>query len=67
MKIGKYIITRASVIKKIIIDNYKAHKPEDSITRLIQIYECRIFGLCFYRDENSFKQVIQDLYNINLK
>jgi hypothetical protein len=61
---GRYIVKRARTIKKLLL---KA-KYKDNITfnRMLQIYNCRIFGICFYRGEGLFrrdKRIIEELAN----
>jgi len=53
MKLGKYVIHRASTIKRL-LGTSNLDIKSDWMIRLIQIYECRILGLCFYRNELSY-------------
>ena len=52
---NKLIVRKAKTIRKIIVE-----KPitinDLLLDMMIQIYECRIFGLCVYRTEASYKK-----------
>jgi len=54
MIVGKYIIHKSSYILNILASEPKDEKLYD---RMMQIYECRLFGLCVYRNEQSFKKL----------
>jgi hypothetical protein len=59
MRIGKIIIRKASTIKK------RIHLNKYDLVytaRMLQIYECRILGLCIYRSEPSFKKYYYSTY-----
>ena len=55
MKIGNIIINRSSKIRKILLK-----KPSKSMQStwqdLMQIYSCRIFGFCVYRDLPTYRK-----------
>lgn len=61
MKICKLHIHSAKYIKHVLGRPKRHSKTEDRI-RLLQIYECRVLGLCFYRTEGSYLRLkAQDL------
>jgi hypothetical protein len=62
MRIRKYIIRRSKTIKHI-LKNRDQGTPED-VSRMLQVYNCRFFGICFYRDEKTF---ISERKQFNLK
>jgi hypothetical protein len=62
MVIGKYVIRKARTIKNRLI-NRKRGNDED-VTRLLQIYSCRIFGVCFYRTDTEFYKEKKEIFKL---
>ena len=62
MIIGKYVIRKARTIKNKLI-NRQCGSDED-ITRMLQIYNCRIFGICFYRTESEFHKEKHQIFKL---
>jgi len=60
MIIGKYVIRRSKTIKDILIDRESANK--EHTTRMLQIYSCRIFGLCFYRADPVYCEERKEIF-----
>jgi hypothetical protein len=52
MVIGKYVVRRAKSIKNALINRDRG--SEEDIIRVIQIYNCRFLGICFYRVDSEF-------------
>jgi len=52
------IIHKASEVRKVLVKMRDGKVDGDKILwlRLSQIYSCRIFGLCIYRNEATYKQ-----------
>ena len=65
MKLGKHIIRKSSTIKKRLIDHPECINSLD-FWKVLQIYECRIFGLCIYRDTHSEKELYNKILNKSL-
>jgi hypothetical protein len=59
VKIGNYILRRSSTIKKRLINTKR--KDKIVIARTMQIYQCRMFGVCFYRSENSYEKLKKEI------
>ena len=51
MKIGKYIIHSAKYIKTVLTN--RDIGTDVQVARMLQVYNCRILGFCFYRDEEE--------------
>lgn len=59
MKIGKFIIRNAGELRRTFINKIKERDLHDNSpikARILQIYNCRILGLCFYRDEATYEK-----------
>lgn len=72
MKIGIYYIKSAKSIRKSITSKLKEiskdyvisdETQKQHLIRLLQIYSCRFFGVCFYREEYVFKNETNDILN----
>lgn len=58
MKIGKFIIRNAGGLRRTFISKLKErglHGDGPVKERILQIYSCRILGLCIYRDEVTYE------------
>lgn len=62
MVIGKYVIRKARTIKNRLI-NRKRGSDED-VTRMLQIYNCRIFGICFYRVDTEYYKEKKEIFKL---
>jgi hypothetical protein len=65
MQIGNYIIRRSKTIKKLLLnsDNPKLMP----FIRIMQVYQCRIFGFCFYRSEASYEKLRKEVMSSRKK
>ena len=64
--LGKYFIRNARGIRRQLIQKLKENDiPDNNLltTRILQIYSCRIFGLCFYRGENTHEKEVREILN----
>lgn len=61
MVIGKYVINSSKKIKNRILNRKSIN--HDDLIRMIQIYNSRIFGLCFYRTEIEYQKDHKKLTN----
>jgi len=64
MIIGNIIIKRSKTIRKN-LKKYKIISDSQKWLRVLEIYECRIFGLCIYRNEISFQKAKNKILNEN--
>ena len=62
MVIGKYVIRKARTIKNRLI-NRKRGSDED-VTRMLQIYNSRIFGICFYRVDTEYYKEKKEIFKL---
>lgn len=62
MRIRNFIIHRASTIKlQLIGEIMKQDVKRTNFIRLMQIYECRLFGVCIYREEHCFNKLKKEI------
>lgn len=60
MKIGKVYIHKA----KTILNRLNERKYDEKyFKRVVQIYECRVLGLCIYRTEHSYQGMYTKIYS----
>lgn len=62
----KFIVHRASHIKLKLITAMVKEDVRDLVKRaafirMMQLYECRLFGLCIYRTEECFSQLKKEI------
>lgn len=57
MIVGNIVIKRARTIRKRIQN--RNSKDKILLERMLQIYNCRLFGLCIYRTENDYIKMKQ--------
>lgn len=62
MQIGSLIIHRSATIRKR-LENHGKEFNSRVFARTMQIYLCRVFGFCIYRDEKSYQKLANKILN----
>lgn len=66
MRIGEHIIRRSSVIRKKLI-KWPEEMGSHTYWAVLQIYQCRIFGLCHYRTTDSDRKLHEKFLKLTNK
>lgn len=62
MIIGKYVIKKARTIKSKLLNSKRG--TDEQVTRMLQIYNSRFFGICFYRTDNEYYKEKKEIFKL---